>query len=70
MEMRKGENNVTRQGLGWNPQGKRRKSRPRVTWKRTVLGELQEQSVSWKEAKQMTKNRVRWRKFVMALCST
>jgi hypothetical protein len=68
--LRKEQNNITRQGLDWNPQGKWRKGRPRVTWKRTVLAELQEQNVSWKESKQMAKNRVRWQQFVMALFST
>jgi hypothetical protein len=68
--LRKDQNNVTRQGLDWNPQGKLRKGRSRITWKKTVSAELQEQNVSWKEAKQMAKNRVRWQKFVMALCST
>jgi hypothetical protein len=53
--LRKDQNNITRQGLDWNPQGKLRKGRPRVTWKRTVLAELQEQNVSWKEGKQMAK---------------
>jgi hypothetical protein len=36
----------------------------------TGLAELQEQNVSWKEANQMAKNGVHWRKFVMALCAT
>jgi hypothetical protein len=49
--LRKDQNNITRQGLDWNPQGKLRKGRPRFTWKRTVLAELQEQNVSWREAK-------------------
>jgi hypothetical protein len=56
--------------LNWNPQGKRWKGGPRVTWKRTVLAELQEQNVSWNEAKQMAKKRIYWRKFVKPLCST
>jgi hypothetical protein len=67
--LRKDQNNITRQGLDWNPQGERKKGRPRITWKRTILTELQEQNVTWKEAKQMAKNRVHWQKFVMALCS-
>jgi hypothetical protein len=52
----KDQNNNTRQGLDWNPQVERREGRPRITWKRTILAELQEQNVSWKEAKQMAKN--------------
>jgi hypothetical protein len=55
--LRKDQNNITRQGLHWNPQGNRRKGRPRVTWKKTVLPELQEQNVSLKEAKQMAKKK-------------
>jgi hypothetical protein len=39
--LRKDQNNITRKGLDWNPQGERRKGRPRVTWKRTVSAELQ-----------------------------
>jgi hypothetical protein len=58
--LRKDQNTITRQGLDWNPQGERRKGRSRITWKRTILTELQEQNVSWKEAKLMAKNRVRW----------
>jgi hypothetical protein len=40
--LRKDQNNITRQGLDWNPQGKQRRRRPRITWKRTVIAELQE----------------------------
>jgi hypothetical protein len=53
--LRKDQNNIFRKGFHWNPQGKQRKDRPRVSWKRTVLAELQKQNVSWKEAKQMAK---------------
>jgi hypothetical protein len=30
--LRKDQKNITRQGLDWNPQGDRRKGRPRITW--------------------------------------
>jgi hypothetical protein len=43
--LRKDQNNITRQGLDWNPQGKRRMGRPRVTWKRTVLAEKKWQKI-------------------------
>jgi hypothetical protein len=39
--LRKDQNNITKQGL-WNPQVEGRKGRPRITWKITVLVELQE----------------------------
>jgi hypothetical protein len=54
--LRKYQNDITRQELDLNPHGKRRKGRPRVTWKRTVLAELEEQNVCSKEAKQLAKN--------------
>jgi hypothetical protein len=34
--LRKDQNNITRQGLDLNPQGKQRKGRPRATWKRSL----------------------------------
>jgi hypothetical protein len=51
----------------WNPQGK---SRPKKTWKRTVEEEAQDQGKRWQEVKVLAKNKVRWRSFVRALCST
>jgi hypothetical protein len=53
------DQNITREGLDWNPQGEQRKGRPRISWKRTILVELQDQNVPWKEAKQMAENKVR-----------
>jgi hypothetical protein len=32
---------IERHALDWNPQGTRRRGRPRTTWKRTTEGELQ-----------------------------
>lgn len=44
-----------------------KKGRPKVTWRRSVEKELQEEGEIWREAKQMAQNRVWWRAFVMAL---
>ena len=30
---------ITREALEWNPQGKRKRGRPKITWRRTVLEE-------------------------------
>ena len=35
--LRKRADDITRQALEWNPQGKRRRGRPKNTWRRTVL---------------------------------
>jgi hypothetical protein len=66
--LRKEQNNISCQAfLEWNPQGSRRRGRPRMTWRRSVEKELQEEGKSWGEAKQMAQNHVRWRAFVVAL---
>jgi hypothetical protein len=54
--------------LDWNPQGKRRRVRPRHTWRRTVHNKALEKGKSWNEVKRMAGNRTRWRCFVDALC--
>ena len=67
--LRKPANNTTRQALEWNPQGKRKTGQPKKSWKRTVNEEHQEIGMSWNQIKRVSKNRVRWRKLVEALCS-
>jgi len=66
--LRKGHEAMEREALDWNPQMKRRRGRPRLTWRRTVRSEALEKGKSWSEAKKMTGNRTRWRCFVDALC--
>ncbi len=67
--LRRESNNVARQALHYNPQGKRKVGRPRNNWKRSVLQELGGVGYSWGRAKALAKNRVCWRKLVDALCS-
>ena len=56
--------------LDWNPQGSRARGRPRNTWKRTVLEEIAKEGKTWNEVKKLDTNRVRWKYFVNALCSS
>jgi hypothetical protein len=67
--LRKPNTNTTRRALQWNPQGKRRKGRPRNSWRRTTDAELLEKGVSWNEVTRTAQNRVRWRQLVDGLCS-
>ena len=67
--LRKPENNITRSALEWNPQGSRRRGRPKQSWRRSVQDELAKKNITWIEAKRTAKNRVRWRSMVDALCS-
>jgi hypothetical protein len=55
--------------LEWNPQGKRRRGRPKNTWRRTVVEEAKEINKTWAKIKAEAKNRVRWKILVEALCS-
>ena len=67
--LRKPENNITRSAREWNPQGSRRRDRPKQSWRRSVKDELAKKQITWIEAKRITSNRVRWRSMVDALCS-
>ena len=68
--LRKDPKNTTRQALDWNPQGKRKRGRPRQTWKRSLQTELSSINISWEEAKTSARDRRRWKSAVEALCSS
>ena len=51
--LRKGNEDIEREALDWNPQGKRRRGRPRHTWRRTVHSEAVEKGKNWNEVKRM-----------------
>jgi hypothetical protein len=67
--LRKLIENITRQALEWNPQGKRGRWRPKNTWRRMVLEEAKGMKKTWAEIKCDAKNRVRRRILVDAVCS-
>ena len=60
---------IARQAVEWNPQGKQGRGRLRNTWRRMVLEEAKGVNKNWEEIKTDSKNRVRWRILVEALCS-
>ena len=68
--LRKPTDNITRQALDWNPQGKRKVGRPKQTWRRSVESEAKTTGLSWAQLKKTAQNRVRWRDVIAALCST
>jgi hypothetical protein len=67
--LRRKENEIARQALEWNPQGRRKVGRPRMTWRRSVIMEAKARGKSWREVKALAGNKVRWRSFVDALCA-
>ena len=68
--LRKPASSITRQALTWNPQGKRKRDRPRNSWRRDTEAELKQQGTNWTGAARLAQNRVRWRGVVDGLCST
>lgn len=68
--LRKGRCNITCQALRWTPQGKRKRGRPRQTWRRVLEKEMADSGYNWNTLQQLARNRVRWRGIVCGLCST
>ena len=68
--LRKEPSNITRQALEWNPQGKRKRGRPKQTWRRSLHSELGTSNLTWETAKMQAKDRRRWKMTIEALCST
>jgi hypothetical protein len=59
--LRKANNNITNQALEWNHQGKRKKGRPKNSWRRGIISELQAINTTWGEAKRKAQDRTRWK---------
>ena len=67
---RKPASSTAHQALTWNPQGKRKRGRPRNSWRRDTEAELKQQGTNWCGMTRAAQNRVRWRGVVDGLCST
>jgi hypothetical protein len=64
--MRMAPNRIPKVALHWTPSGKRKRGRPRTTW-RTITSELEKWVFLWTRL-YVTKDRGRWRQIVDALC--
>ena len=68
--LRKHPDSVTRQALKWNPQGKRKRGRPKNTWRRDVEAEMKSWGHTWNTLERLAQDRTRWRKEIVdGLCS-
>jgi hypothetical protein len=67
--VRKDENSVERTASDWNPQGTRKRGRPKKTWRRSIMEEAQREERTWREVKRLAADRSHWKSFVEALCS-
>ena len=63
--LRKATSSTTRQAMTWNPQGKKKRGRPRNSWRRDTEAELTQHGTNWTGMARAAQNRV-----VDGLCST
>ena len=47
--LRKDNGSIEKTALDWNPQGNRRRGRPKQTWRRTVAEEIEKEGKTWGE---------------------
>jgi len=66
--LRKGERNIARHAMDWNPQGTRKRGRPRITWRSSIQKDLKEINMTWCKAKRAAQDRQKWKAIVDALC--
>ena len=67
--LRKPADNVTRRGLRWTPQGKRKRGRPKTTWRRSTEAEAKVAGLTWGQLERKAQDRGGWRTLVDDLCS-
>ena len=61
---------IAHHALRWNPQGTRKRGRPKTTWKRATEAEGKTVGYSWGQLETAAQDRDRWRILVGDLCST
>ena len=65
--LRKPTSSITRHALQWNPQGKRGRGRPQITWRRQVEEDMKRGDISWREAARNAQDRDKWKSVVCGL---
>ena len=66
--LRKPAFSTTRQALTWNPQGKRKRGRPRNSWRRDLEAEVKNMEKTWGQLERLAQDRSSWRALVRGLC--
>jgi hypothetical protein len=59
--LRKSFEDMTKVALRWTPEGKRKRGRPKTTWRRTIENEIKE---TWDTIERKANNREEWSKLV------
>ena len=68
--LRREKNNNCRVALTWTPEGKRKRGRPKTTWRNTIERERKELHVgwtSWNVVEQVAKDREGWQLLLCGL---
>ena len=68
--LRRERDSIVRISLHWTPDGKRKKGRPRTTWRRTVESEMKVLHQTWGPLTKLAQDRSKWKAFVAALDTT
>ena len=66
--LRKPATSTTRTALSWNPQGKRKRGRPRNTWRRDLDADRKGTGYTWRQLETLAQDRAAWRTLVSGLC--
>jgi hypothetical protein len=64
--LRKEDGEIPKAALLWNPQGNRKRGRPRNSWRRSVIKEV---GRSWNELRFLAADRRKWKGLIDNLCS-
>jgi len=64
--LRKEDGEILKAALLWNPQGNRKRERPRNSWRRSVIKEA---GRSWNELRFLAPDRQKWKGLIDSLCS-
>jgi len=68
--LRKEARATEKAALDWNPQGYRRRGRPKRMWRKTIEDEIRSTRRSWNKVKGIAGDRNAWKLFMDSLCST
>ena len=68
LTLRKPSTSITRQALSWNPQGKRKRGRPRNSWRRDLEADIKRLGQTWSQLERKAQDRESWRTLVGGLC--
>ena len=65
--MRRPNKSIVKTALNWTSEGKRKKGRPKMTWRRTVESEMKVMNQSWGTLTMLALDRSEWKSIVAAL---